>query len=177
MGGGGVKDVAWWLMNWSHRRFWACGLTVKDLGFLSRALWPWNWRSKWIQGQKPAKEGDRKECWGDSILEMHKDPERRQRNGGQVTGRGSSPAREASDVQAARALWPLFPRAATLTSLSSILGTSPPSHSVFLLSPAESTLVHKPLPKHPSLLFTGPFSLYPWVIHIACSRCVQKVCE
>lgn len=50
------RRVARWPMYRNHKRFYACGLTVNNLDFLSRLLWPWDWRSKWIQARDREKE-------------------------------------------------------------------------------------------------------------------------
>lgn len=111
---------------------------------------------------KPGIERKRKWCRGDMVLKVNKDTKRRGTKGG--------PVRAWEALQLGKpgmfrqpGLWgPPISQAAILTSLSSTLGTSPASCSILLLFPAESTLAHKPLPKHPSLLFTGPYCLYPW---------------
>lgn len=64
---------------------------------------------------------------------------------------GSSPVREAGIFEQPGLCGPPLSQAVILTSLSSTLGISLASRSSLLLFPAESTLAHKPLPKHPSL--------------------------
>lgn len=167
------KRVAWWPMYRSHKRFYACGLTVNNLDFLSRSLWPWDWRSKWIQARDREKEQMVLGRYGSWNEQRYK----------QKTNSRWSRAWEALQpgkpgmFKQPGLCGPPTSQAAILTSLSSTVSTSAASHSTLLLFPAESTLAHKPLPKHPSLLFTGHTLFIHEVIPIFCSHCIQNLCE
>lgn len=125
---------------------------------------------------KPGIERKSKWCWGDMVLEMNKDTNRRRTKGGQGHGKLSSQGSLGCSGSQGFVVPPTS-QAAILTSLSFTVSPSPASHSTLLLFPAESTLAHKPLPKHPSLLFTGHTLFIHRVIHIFCSHCIQNLCE